>query len=52
MLDDAYGEPGPGEVTGAGEAVWPPPATTTSKRVGALDLDKFTVYKSSALILL
>ena len=30
----------------------PPPTITTSKRVFMLDLDKFTVYKSSALILL
>jgi hypothetical protein len=32
--------------------LWPPPMTTTSKRVLGVDLDIFTVYKSSALILL
>jgi hypothetical protein len=32
--------------------LWPPPTTTTSKEEGALDLYEFTVYKSSALILL
>jgi hypothetical protein len=32
--------------------LWPPPTMTTSKLVLALDLDIFTVYKSSALILL
>lgn len=40
------------EIAGAGEAVVATAHDETTKRVWVLDLDKFTVYKSSALILL
>ena len=51
-LEYAHGEPRLGEVAGAGEAVV---AAADDDHIEAglgVDLDKFTVYKSSALILL
>jgi hypothetical protein len=51
-LEDAHGEPRPGEVTGAGEAVMAAAYDHHIEARWVLDLDKFTVYKSSALILL
>ena len=52
-LEHAHGEARLGEVAGAGQAVV---AAADDDDIeagfGMLDLDKFTVYKSSALILL